>query len=168
MANDWVEHVRQYAREHNMSYREAMKDAKQSYGGNEGGQSAGFVKRLIAEGKFDIKKMKNPSQDLIDTYGTKQKSKKDELTNIKNNLASYKKEYQSMFNETDKKLNELKSKKGITKVTKEKLVERELVLREEQIKALKQKYPTLLPYLKKYKNDLNEVLKAINQEINKN
>ena len=31
MANSWIEHVKRYAREHNLKYPDALKKAKSSY-----------------------------------------------------------------------------------------------------------------------------------------
>ena len=31
MANSWIEHVKQYAKSHNVSYKQALKGAKSSY-----------------------------------------------------------------------------------------------------------------------------------------
>lgn len=31
MPNDWISHVKKYQEEHNVSYKQAMKDAKDSY-----------------------------------------------------------------------------------------------------------------------------------------
>ena len=164
MAN-WIEHVKQYAKDHNISYREALSQSRHSYGGNGSGQASGFIQRMIAENKFDITKMKNPSQDLIDKYG--KKSRKDELNELKSNLATYKKSHQTIYNDTDKQLNELKSKKGITKVKKDDMQQDILKQRESKLKALRETHQILKPYLKKHNHDLNAVLKSLNSELGK-
>lgn len=75
MSNPWINHVKQYSHNKNMTYGQAMKcpDCKNSYDKSHSGGSmqSNVVSKMIATGKFDINKMKNPSPWLINKYGNK-------------------------------------------------------------------------------------------------
>ena len=45
MANPWITHVKQYAKTHNISYREALKRAKSTYKKKGGKVKGGKVKK---------------------------------------------------------------------------------------------------------------------------
>lgn len=64
MNNSWIFHVKQYALQHNVSYKQAMTLAKSSYNQIGGSANSGYIQRIIAEKKpkFEIEKVKQPSQ----------------------------------------------------------------------------------------------------------
>lgn len=68
MTNYWIEHVKQYAKENGISYKEALIESKQSYTG--GSIKSNYIAKLIAtkNDKFDIKRIKNPSNYLQTRY----------------------------------------------------------------------------------------------------
>lgn len=67
---DWIEHVKSYQRQHKCTYKDALRLAKSSY--QTGGSiKSGYIKRLIAEHKFDLAKIVNPSKHLLSKYGNK-------------------------------------------------------------------------------------------------
>lgn len=54
MTNSWVEHVLQFQKENNLSFKDALKQAKETYHnhtGSGGSKASGWVRRLMAEGK---------------------------------------------------------------------------------------------------------------------
>ena len=69
MSNPWIEHVKKYAKSHQLSYGDALLKAKESYTRTTGGsRKSDIVRVLTATNKFDIKRIKNPSQYLKDKY----------------------------------------------------------------------------------------------------
>ena len=69
MSNPWIEHVKKYAKTHQLSYGDALLKAKKSYTRTTGGsRKSDIVRVLTATNKFDIKRIKNPSQYLKDKY----------------------------------------------------------------------------------------------------
>lgn len=82
MVNSWIEHVKAYAQQHKVSYREALSLSKDSYiKGGGGSKSAGFVKRLIAEKAkhFDIDRVNQPSKWIIERYSKPKQNEYDKL-----------------------------------------------------------------------------------------
>ena len=65
MPNNWILHVKEYASKHNVSYRNALRDASSSYKQTGGSVSSSYVSKLIATDKFSIDKIKKPSEYLI-------------------------------------------------------------------------------------------------------
>jgi hypothetical protein len=63
--NPWILHVKKYAAEHKLSYKDAMSKAKDTYKKTGGSRNAGYVKKLVAMKKLDINKVKKPSDNLI-------------------------------------------------------------------------------------------------------
>lgn len=57
MTNPWIEHVRRYAKEHDMSYSQALKEASASYGGG--------VKKVAAKVVLKSKNIRNWLTDKI-------------------------------------------------------------------------------------------------------
>ena len=70
MTNPWIEHVKSYAIEHNISYREALSQAKETYVKSGGSRKSNIVRVLIATNRFNINKVNNPSKHLISKYKT--------------------------------------------------------------------------------------------------
>ena len=69
MSNPWIEHVKKYAKTHQLSYGDALLKAKKSYTRTTGGsRKSDIVRVLTATNKVDIKRIKNPSQYLKDKY----------------------------------------------------------------------------------------------------
>lgn len=73
--NKWIIHVKQFANDNQLNYNEALKHpyCKTSYHSISGGtlksKNAGYIKRMLSEGKFDIRKMKTePSKWLKNKY----------------------------------------------------------------------------------------------------
>jgi hypothetical protein len=64
----WLEHVKAFQKKNGCTYKEAMTRAKQTYGGS---LKSNYIKRLVATGNFDINKIINPSQHLINKYRKK-------------------------------------------------------------------------------------------------
>lgn len=54
MASDWIEHVKQYAKQNGVSYKQAMKDAKPSYKKVEGGKMK--AKNVVRKTKNTVKR----------------------------------------------------------------------------------------------------------------
>lgn len=54
MAGEWIEHVKKYSKEHGVSYKQAMKDAKASYKKVEGGSMK--VKNVVRKTKNTVKR----------------------------------------------------------------------------------------------------------------
>lgn len=74
MANDWIEHCKKYQKEHNLSWRDTLKEAKTTYKTTTGGN---VISNIIYNNpeKFDINKIKNPSENLIKKFGAKKEKK---------------------------------------------------------------------------------------------
>jgi hypothetical protein len=69
MSNPWIEHVKKYAKTHQLSYGDALLKAKESYTRTTGGsRKSDIVRVLIGTNKFDINRVSNPSQSLKDKY----------------------------------------------------------------------------------------------------
>ena len=69
MSNPWIEHVKKYAKTHQLSYGDALLKAKKSYTRTTGGsRKSDIVRVLTATNNVDIKRIKNPSQYLKDKY----------------------------------------------------------------------------------------------------
>ena len=69
--NNWVNHVKNYSLENGIPYKKALSDAhcKECYTGGSL-KTAGYIRKLLAQGKFDITKMKEkPSPYLLRKYG---------------------------------------------------------------------------------------------------
>jgi len=47
MTNSWIEHCKEYAKKHNVSYRQALKDAKPSYKG--GSLKSKVIKKVMED-----------------------------------------------------------------------------------------------------------------------
>lgn len=48
--NSWIEHVKQFQKENNLSFKDALKQAKETYHtGSGGNKNAGYIRRLYAE-----------------------------------------------------------------------------------------------------------------------
>jgi hypothetical protein len=80
--NNWIEFVKQYAEEHNLSYREAMKEAKNHYQSG-GSLKSNFVRHIIYKENFNpdlikgnIKSKNISSNPKIKTNQNKTESKK--------------------------------------------------------------------------------------------
>ena len=72
--SDWINHVKRYASDNNVSYREALKLSRDSYHEMKGGSvKSGYIRRLIAEKpeKFDVSKIKKPSKNLVERFKKK-------------------------------------------------------------------------------------------------
>ena len=69
MPNPWIEHVKTYAKEHNITYGEAISQAKETYVKKErhsgGSRNSNIVRVLEGKKKLNINKVKNPSANLI-------------------------------------------------------------------------------------------------------
>ena len=63
MPNEWISHVKKYQEEHNVSYKQAMKDAKDTY------------KKKLAKDFLEKSKSKVPVDEVIGLANNK-KSKK--------------------------------------------------------------------------------------------
>ena len=67
MSNPWIEHVKKYAKTHQLSYSDALLKAKESYTRTTGGsRESDIVRVLVGTNKFDINRIRNPSKYLID------------------------------------------------------------------------------------------------------
>lgn len=62
--NPWISHVKTYALEHNLSYKDAMIQAKTTYKKIGGSRKSGFIKQMIKNKTLDISKVKKPSKNL--------------------------------------------------------------------------------------------------------
>ena len=71
MSNTWILHVKDYATKHNVSFKDALRNASLSYKQKGGSVSSSFVSKLIATDKFDMDKIKKPSEYLINKYPRK-------------------------------------------------------------------------------------------------
>jgi len=58
MTSEWINHVKQYAQEHNLSYKEALSQASQTYHKQGGSVKSDFIRNIIYTDKFNPKKMK--------------------------------------------------------------------------------------------------------------
>jgi hypothetical protein len=78
--SSWVEHVKDYSKEHGISYKEALKEASNTYQQVEGGQMKWEkVRAMIGKKRhMDVSKIKNPSDNLI-SYGKRNKEKIEEV-----------------------------------------------------------------------------------------
>ena len=65
----WINHVKQFSKEHNMTYKESLQhpECRESYH-NGGSIKSNFISKMIATKQFDINKIKNPSQHLKTKY----------------------------------------------------------------------------------------------------
>ena len=78
MVNPWIEHVKKYAKDHNLSYRNALSEAKTSYKTKmTGGQRdpSSIVRAIYGNNrkKFDVNKVHNPSKHLTNMFNKKVK-----------------------------------------------------------------------------------------------
>jgi hypothetical protein len=83
MANSWIEFVKNYSITHQISYKNALKEAKTSYNSQqiEGGN---IVRRLIGLKKADYSKIKkNPSKYVRTKQAILERTKEAELKRIK-------------------------------------------------------------------------------------
>lgn len=88
--NNWLEHVKQYQKEHNITYRQALSDAKETY--IKGGSlESNKVRRMYYAKNFNPLKVHNASQNILSRinkddakkhYENKLNITKNELTNI--------------------------------------------------------------------------------------
>ncbi len=62
MNNKWLEHVKQYQQNHNVSYKEAMTHAKHTYSG--GSIKSDLVRRMYYSKNFNPKRVSNPSKNI--------------------------------------------------------------------------------------------------------
>lgn len=69
MPNNWISHVKQFAQDNNIKYRDALKQAKESYKG--GSLQSGYIQKMVAmkDPKFELLLVNNPSMDLKKRYG---------------------------------------------------------------------------------------------------
>jgi len=65
----WINHVKQFSKQHNMTYKESLQhpQCRESYH-NGGSIKSNFIGKMIATKQFDINKIKNPSPNLINKY----------------------------------------------------------------------------------------------------
>ena len=63
----WISHVKAYQKLHNCTYKDALTRSKSSYQTG-GSAKSGFIRRLLAEKKFDLDKIKNPSAYLRNKF----------------------------------------------------------------------------------------------------
>ena len=65
----WINHVKQFSKEHNITYKESLQhpQCRESYH-NGGSIKSNYIRKLIVQNKFDITKIKNPSQHLQTKY----------------------------------------------------------------------------------------------------
>jgi hypothetical protein len=68
MTNSWIEYVKKYASEHNLSYKEALQQSKNSYSG--GSIKSNYISKLVAtkNKNSNINKIRNPSNYLKQKY----------------------------------------------------------------------------------------------------
>ena len=88
--NNWLEHVKQYQKEHNITYRQALSDAKETY--IKGGSlESDKVRKMYYAKNFNPLKVHNASQNILSRinkddakkhYENKLNITKNELTNI--------------------------------------------------------------------------------------
>lgn len=62
--NPWISHVKQYAADNNLSYKDAMKQAKSTYQKVGGSKKSGYVRKMVAMKNLDITKVRKPSKNL--------------------------------------------------------------------------------------------------------
>ena len=63
----WIAHVKAYQKLHGCTYKEAMTRSKASYQTG-GSAKSSYIRRLLAEQKFDLNKIKNPSNYLRNKF----------------------------------------------------------------------------------------------------
>ncbi len=73
MPNPWIEHVKNYAKDHNLSYKDALKEAKSSYKTDIAGGArdpSAVVRAIYGKNrkKFNIDRVQNPSKHLLTTF----------------------------------------------------------------------------------------------------
>ena len=79
MVNPWIEHVKNYAKDHNLSYSNALREAKTSYktkmtGGR---RDPSYIVRAIYgknRTKFDVGRIRNPSKHLTTMFEKKKRT----------------------------------------------------------------------------------------------
>jgi len=100
MVNSWIQHVKKYASDNNLSYSEAMKQAKPTYGGS---QKSGYIKKLIfKDGMFNFEKIKKPSKWIDENLGNKKRIKDYEerlnkLRNIRYDQVKYREHHKKQY-----------------------------------------------------------------------
>jgi hypothetical protein len=83
MVNKWVDHVKQYANDHNISYRDALKVAGETYTADimVGGARPPYkvIKAIYGKNrkKFNVNKVHNPSKHLLKVFGGIEPPKKE-------------------------------------------------------------------------------------------
>ena len=86
MPNPWIEHVKTYAKEHNITYGEAISQAKETYVKKErqsgGSRNSNIVRVLEGKKKLNINKVKNPSKHLLNKYKKSTKLTRSDFKNI--------------------------------------------------------------------------------------
>lgn len=55
--SQWIDHVKQYQQQHGVTYKEALQQAKVTYGG--GAEKINYIKNLIYSDNFDPSKIKS-------------------------------------------------------------------------------------------------------------
>lgn len=125
MANQWIQHVKDYARLNDVNYSEALKDpkCKKEYMMLKEGGNYGYIKKLMFKPEFDSTKIKDPmDRERIQTYIRRK--------NAENNKQEYdysnftKAQIVKSFYDVVKNSNYKKpSIKNITKATKEQSIE---------------------------------------------
>ena len=74
MPNPWIDHVKKYALAQNLSYREALSKAKQTYtkevNTTGGSRNSNIIRILEGKKKLNINRVNNPSNHLLTKYKT--------------------------------------------------------------------------------------------------
>lgn len=147
--NPWVEHVKKYAKEHNISYMCAVTMAKASYKAPE---------KVKPEGKRAIKEKKETEK--IELY-KKQPENKDLLDDL---LEKRKKRNEAKENRESKKLHKayMKSEGYVVDNPYEKLTIEQL---QERIELMKKEPKRFTPYPELINDEIKPVLDELNRKI---
>ena len=137
MSSPWVQHVKAHATANNITYKQALTEAKYTYRPNSAGTPAtggskksGYVRKLIATGEVNVSKIKKPSEWLKENNNKASLIKElgDKMRNAKNTLfedikkiryavgMSYEHEFRLLrlvraYNESAAELQKIKGKK---------------------------------------------------------
>lgn len=81
--NPWISHVKQYAADNNLSYKDAMKQAKTTYQKVGGSKQSGYVRKMVATKNLDITKVRKPSKNLREISKAVQQKKVKKIKVVK-------------------------------------------------------------------------------------
>jgi hypothetical protein len=154
--NKWIIHVKQFANDNQLNYNEALKHpyCKTSYHSISGGTlKSGYIKKLIKNGSFDIKRMKTePSKWLKNKYPEIMEQIYEQANEQHYDEPIMEQEQEPVYDDIN--VGRPKKKKENKAKDKSKLTEKEIERNEAKQRAEKKELDDKRVYLLQLKDDL--------------